>query len=230
MQIIPAILATTEDEYRDQLEKIRTCPELVYAERTCTERSRSSRSKGWVQIDFMDNKFVQNKSIEPNIVTKNPPKMKIEAHMMVQNPMYWLGSLLLLKPQRVIVPVEIGENAMRFISDSKGKFPQIGLSLSPETDVQIVEPFIIQVNSILVMSVHPGFQAQGFLVEVLEKVVYLRKRYPNNNLIVGVDGGITADNVKLVADVGADYAVVGSHLLQGDISKNLERFKQALNG
>lgn len=223
LQIIPAILATTEEQYLQDLKEIESCDELI--------------TNGWIQLDFMDNQFVQNeqssfagqnKSIEPGVAAKNPPKLNIEAHMMVKNPSYWADQLLVLKPKRVIIPIEIGENAVRFITESKGKFEQIGLSINPETDINLLESYINMVDSVLIMTVHPGFQGQQFLVENLDKVSYLKSK--NKILTVGVDGGVSVANIKLVANVGADYAVIGSHLLKGDINLNLQKFKEALDG
>src|SRR5581483_8854520 len=91
--IIPAILAKTEEEYRERLRKIESVPELA---------------GGWVQIDFMDNKFVQNQTIDLSTVVKFSTQLKMEAHLMVQFPEDWIDELAQHGFKRVIFPVELG--------------------------------------------------------------------------------------------------------------------------
>lgn len=214
MQIIPAILAKNLDQYLQDLKEIESCNELV--------------QNGWIQLDFMDGQFVPNKSIEPQDILDHLPKLKIDAHLMVSDPSRWLEQLLKINPQRVIIPVET-EGLNKIITDFKSRFIQVGLSLNPETPISQIKPYLEKIDAVLLMSVHPGAQGQSFITETLDKVGELLRLRLENNFLIGVDGGVTADNVKMLSDAGVDYAIVGSHLLKGDIDKNLQLFKKALN-
>lgn len=213
-QIIPAILATSEVEYAQKLRRI--------------EESGLFKDS-WVQIDFMDNKFVQNKSIEANVISKYPTSLKLEAHLMVMAPSAWVNNLADASVKRIIAPVEIHyQEIERFFDVAQDEDIKLGLSLNPESAVDKIESFLNKIGVVLVMSVHPGFSGQEFVPEVLPKIKNLKEM--KSNLIVGVDGGISPENAKLIVDAGADYLVVGSHLLEGEISKNLEKFQEVING
>lgn len=211
--IVPAILATTEEEYKQKLDRIKAGPELA---------------EGWVQIDLMDNKFVQNRSIGPDVLVKYPANLSLEAQLMVEYPENWIDELIKIPVARIIFPVEDTEGVEERIKHIKNHGVQVGLSLNPDTGIEAVEPFIQDLDAVLVMSVHPGFGGQEFIPEVLPKIKNLKEM--KSNLIVGVDGGISPENAKLVSNAGADYLVVGSHLMEGEISKNLEKFQEAING
>lgn len=215
IQIIPAILATTEEEYEQKLKKIEVCPELA---------------EGWIQIDLMDNKFVQNSSINPEIVFKYPTSLKRELQLMVEKPWSeWLVKLDLNQSNRIIAPIEVEEIEIReMLATLGGTEIQFGLSLNPETPVKILEEYITGLDTVLIMSVDPGFSGQQFKPEVLGKIKQLKSL--RSDLVIGVDGGISAENVKLIVEAGADYLVIGSHLVDGDITENLEKIWARLRG
>ena len=87
---------------------------------------------------------------------------------------------------------------------------KVGLAFNPETSVSQVVPYAEQVDQFTVLSVHPGMQGSNFLPQSLERVTELRALCPNS--VIEVDGGISLENAKAVADAGADYLVVGSAL------------------
>src|SRR5581483_10432817 len=151
LQILPAILATTEEEYQKKLTKIETTFQL---------------HNGWVQIDLMDNKFVQNQSVGVDILAKYPTKeLKIEAQLMVEYPDNWIEELVKTHVNRIIFPVEdtagIEEKIQHVLNHEK----EVGLSINPQTPIEQVEPFLAKINVVLVMSVHPGFGGQEFIPE-----------------------------------------------------------------
>lgn len=208
IQIIPAILANTEEEYKEKLEKLEAIPEL---------------SEGWVQIDLMDNKFVQNKSISPDIISKHPTSFKREVHLMVEYPENWIEDLVNVKVERIIFPVE-ADGVQEKINHIKNHGVEVGLSLNPETPVEKVLPFVSTIEVVLVMSVHPGFDGQEFIPESIEKIrEAARLRSKNSNLVVEVDGGVDEGVVKSIVEAGADNLIIGSHLINGDTEENLEK-------
>ena len=210
VQIIPAILATTAEDYKQKLEKIMACPELA---------------EGWVQIDLMDNKFVQNKSISPEVIAKYITKLKIEAQLMTQYPENWIDELVKIKVNRIVFPIEDEEGIKERIKHIKNHGIEVGLSVNPQSSVGKVEPFVATIDLVLIMSVNPGFGGQQFIMQTIDKVkeaAQLRSR--NENLVIEVDGGINEQVVKELVEAGVDNLVVGSSLLEGDIEENLQKF------
>ncbi|MBI4036341.1 ribulose-phosphate 3-epimerase [Candidatus Daviesbacteria bacterium] len=195
IQIIPAILATTEEEYIQKLKKI---------------EENWQFKNDWVQIDLMDNKFVQNKSVGPKIIAKYPTDLKIETQLMVEYPENWIDELIKIPVARIIFPVEDKEGIAERIVHIKNHGIEVGLSLNPETAVETLEPFADTIDLVLVMSVQPGFGGQEFIPESVEKVKKIKGMgWP---VKIEVDGGINKEVAKDLERSGADYLVVGSHL------------------
>ncbi len=213
IQIIPAILATTEEEYRGKIDKVNVSASL---------------EGGWIQIDLMDNKFVQNKSISPDIIGKYPTSLNIEAHLMVEYPENWIDELIKQKVKRIIFPVEDNEGVGERIKHIKSHGIDVGLSVNPETDITSLEPFADEIDLVLVMGVNPGFGGQEFIPETLEKITAIKKK--GWLIKIEVDGGINIDLIQDVVKVGVDSVVIGSYLFEGDLEENLEEIWEKLNG
>lgn len=215
--IVPAILSTTEEDYKRDLEKIWLSHQF---------------DRSLVQIDLMDGKFVPNQSVNPEIVKKYPASFKYEIHLMVEDPYFWISELKdFTKIIRFIVPIEIPEERIdqsiefiRAFTDA-----EIGFSINPETPISRVESYLDVAESLTIMSIHPGFQGQDFIPESVEKVKQASLlKVKNDKLVIEVDGGLGESNVKQVAQAGADNLVIGSHLLKGDIDENLEKIWEAI--
>lgn len=219
VQIIPSILAKTEQEYKDKLSQI--------------EQSKFFEG-GWVQIDFMDNKFVPNLSIGTEIVAKYPTKQKIEAQLMVEDPYFWATKFKGIEITRFIAPIESDKELLdQFVSFVKANTEaEVGFSFNPSTDINRLEDYKEVAQAVLIMSVNPGFGGQEFMPEALDKVKKAARLRLENNLhfLIGVDGGVNSLVAKGLADGGANYLVIGSHLLQGDIDENLEKIWESIQG
>ncbi|MBI2021885.1 ribulose-phosphate 3-epimerase [Candidatus Daviesbacteria bacterium] len=211
MQIIPAILATNEKDYKDKLFKV---------------SNNEFLEDGWVQIDLMDNKFVQNKSIEPKIIKKYPSSLKIEAQLMVEYPENWIDQLVTNKVDRIIFPVEDSEGTKERIAHVRNHGVEVGLSINPRTSIETLDPFVATIDVALLMSVEPGFGGQNFIADTYQKVKSLKSK--GWSIKLGVDGGIEPEIARQLSKLEVDYIVVGSHLIEGDIDENLEIFWQAI--
>lgn len=210
VNIIPAILATSEEEYQSKLRKVES---LSYMK--------------WVQIDLMDNKFVQNQSIGPEAIAKYHTNLKLEAQLMVEYPENWIDELIKVKVNRIVFPVEDNEGIEERIIHIKNHGIEVGLSINPETPVETVEPFIDTIDLVLIMSVNPGFGGQEFISGSVEKVRRIKEL--GWEVVIEVDGGVNEEVVKDLIDAGADNLVIGSHLLEGNLDENLKKIKQSLS-
>jgi ribulose-phosphate 3-epimerase len=208
--LVPAILATNEEEYKHKLDKITAAPEL---------------SHGWMQVDIADNKFVANQTVGPDVISKYLTNLKIEAQLMVAYPGDWIDQLVKINVKRIIIPFEVDIDGLQDkLNQVRGMGLQIGISLNPETPVEKIGPYMSTIDAVLVMSVHPGFGGQEFLPETIERVRALKSW--GTEVKIGVDGGVTPENAHQLIMAGADYLVVGSHLLEGDVNENIRRFQQ----
>lgn len=209
--IIPGILSDNSEDFSNKLDDIR----------------KAQYTFDWVQIDYMDNIFVQNKSIYPEQVP-NMNDFEVEAQLMVAYPSEWYKRVVQAGAKRVVFPVESHEEAGHVLEQirSLDLSLEVGLSLNPETSIEEIIPFLDLVDLVLLMSVHPGFSGQGFLPETVVKVQELRKE--SASVVIGVDGGITPAVAKQLVDAGVNNLVISSHLLEGDIDENLEKIWQTI--
>lgn len=207
MQIIPAILATSENEYKEEIQKL----SLI-----------SGDIDGWVHIDFADDVFVPNKTIGLDVVRKYPVSLKKEAHLMVQDPGLLCNELISAGFERVILHLE-AEDLDSSIDIIRGRV-EIGIALNLETPIDLLEPYLGKIDLILFMGITPGFQGQEFDSRVLERI---RQAAKFNKKVI-IDGGVSVQNVKLIMEARVDGVVIGSHLLNGDVKQNLEQFKKIL--
>ncbi len=213
IQIIPSVLSTLEEEYR----------------RDITKYQRSQLLKeGWVHIDFMDNKFVPNQSIEPEIIAKYPIDLHKEAHIMVLHPLEWVDSLIEVGFERIIFHIESQDDVLKTIEYIKSKGLAAGLAINSNTPVERLDPFLDKVDIILVMSIMAGFQGQPFIPKTLDKVRKIKSM--NESIRVGVDGAVKNTNLKKIAKAGVDFVIVGSYLLKGDVDENLEILWEEISG
>jgi|SRR5579884_3158031 len=214
IQIVPAILALDEESFRRDLKRI--------------EESRSLED-GWIHIDLMDGQFVDRTSVGPEILEKYPPNGKVEAHLMVKDPLSMFDELKIGGAKRVIIHLEVG-NTGQIISQAKSEGFEVGVAINPESEVSELETFLEDLDAVLVMGVHPGAQGQDFIDETPQRVKQVTSLRDQKGLhfLVGADGGVSDQVAGEFAQTGVDYLVVGSHLLKGDISENLEKIKASL--
>jgi ribulose-phosphate 3-epimerase len=107
---------------------------------------------------------------------------------------------------------------------------KIGLSLNPDTPIDIIKKFLSSIDLVLIMSVYPGFGGQKFIPKVIDKIKELKniKEKQNIKFDIEVDGGIDFDNSKLVVEAGANILVSGTTIFKnndGNIKKNIETLK-----
>lgn len=223
--IIPAILATTEEEFSQQLKKI---------------KSSSALAEGWVHIDFMDGKFVENQSIDPEMLKNFDIPYKKEAHLMITHPVSDIDKVLSQKFDRVIIhlesepktddtPVDQITYHLNYIEDhglhTSNLGVESGLAINPESDINQLSKYLKDVNVVQIMGVVPGAQGHDFLVKTYQRVQEVAQLRSQLGLKfqIAVDGGVSDQNARQLVDAGADILVIGSYLQKGDIDENLEK-------
>ncbi|MFC1870359.1 ribulose-phosphate 3-epimerase [Chloroflexota bacterium] len=162
----------------------------------------------YVQIDFMDGRFVPSRSISREQMDGLAVKISWEAHLMTLKPEDYFDGFHQAGAQRVVFHYEAVSSVRDIISRARSLGLGVGLAVNPETPISAILPLTDEVDSVLFLSVHPGFYGSKFLPEVLDKVVALRGAVPG--MEIGIDGGIKETNISQVAQAGADSICVGS--------------------
>lgn len=166
----------------------------------------------WVQFDIMDGRFVPSRSITYKHLTNLTMSLSWEAHLMVKNPENYLEGFQQAGAKRVIFHYEATHSPREVISLVRSLKMEVGLAINPDTSISEITPLADEVDSVLFMSVYPGFYGHKFVPEVLGKVTDFRLIYPE--VEIGIDGGIKESNIARVARAGADVIYVGSAIFR----------------
>lgn len=169
----------------------------------------------YVQFDIMDGRFVPSKSITAGHIADLSTALDWEAHLMVQQPENYLESFQKAGAKRTIFHYEATSSPEKVISKARNLGLEVGLAVNPETPLSVISPLISKVDSVLFLTVNPGFYGSPFIPEALDKAIELRRTQPN--LEIGVDGGMKESNIAQIAQLGIDVIYVGSAIfLQPD--------------
>jgi ribulose-phosphate 3-epimerase len=178
----------------------------------------------FVQVDIMDGRFVPSRSIACGDLIAVSPKLRWEAHLMVKQPEEQLHCFARAGAEKIVFHFEATSSPLQIIKLIRHLGVKVGLAVNPETPFTTTLSLADSVDSVLFLTVHPGFYGAKFLPEVLDKIVELHHRKPN--LEIGVDGGIKESNVAEVARLGVGYICVGSAIfVQPDPAEAFRRLQ-----
>jgi ribulose-phosphate 3-epimerase len=174
----------------------------------------------WIHFDVMDNHYVPNltigpmvaKALRPHCVRAEGAAVPLDVHLMVQ-PVDELASAFVAAGANLIsFHPEASAHIDRTLQIIRSGGCQAGLAFNPATSLEVLDYVIDKVDLVLIMSVNPGFGGQGFIDSALRKVECARKLIDatDRDLRLEVDGGIKAENIRRIADAGADTFVAGS--------------------
>jgi ribulose-phosphate 3-epimerase len=161
-----------------------------------------------VQVDIMDGKFVPSRSITADDLSSLKIKVGWEAHLMVQSPENYLKAYRNAGAGQVLFHFEAAKSPDAVIEAGRKLGLHMGLVLNPETPASVVPPLADRLDSVLVMSVNPGFYGAKFIPEMLDKARELRRLLPKMHL--SIDGGIKESNLLQAAATGVNDICVGS--------------------
>ncbi|MEE8318179.1 MAG: ribulose-phosphate 3-epimerase [Dehalococcoidales bacterium] len=189
IRLVPAIL--TEDP--------KTLETMIRLAETFTD---------YVQVDVMDGQFVPSCSISWADMEGLSVKLKWEVHLMVRHPEEYLEGFRRAGAQRAIFHYEAGQSPRKVIAAARALGLEAGLAVNPETPVSAILSLVDDLDSVLFLSVNPGFYGSQFIPEVMAKVIELRRLRPE--IEIGIDGGIKEANITEVARSGVNVICVGS--------------------
>ena len=165
----------------------------------------------YIHIDVMDKTFVDNVaySMEEIREINAISNKKLDIHLMVNDPIKYINSLNNMNIEYIIFHVEIDKDINNLINIVHGMGYKCGLAINPNTNIDALEPYISNIDLILVMSVMPGYGGQLFINSIYNKLESLRNKY--KNMTISVDGGINQDNIYKLSSL-VDMVVIGSYL------------------
>jgi ribulose-phosphate 3-epimerase len=179
----------------------------------------------YAQFDVMDGEFVPSRSVSCGQIAGLKTKIKWEAHLMVMNPEDCLEDFQKAGAQKIVFHYEATANPEETIRKIKKLGMKAGLAVNPETTITAIIPLVNKLDSVLFLSVNPGFYGAKFIPEVLDKIVAFRKIYPK--MEIGIDGGIKESNIVQIARTGVNVIYVGSAIfLQPDPAESYRRLRK----
>ena len=182
-----------------------------------------------VHVDVMDGHFVPNLTIGPPVIKalKKNSSIPFDVHLMISPVHKYIEAFANAGADIITIHPEATEDLQNSINKIKELKKKVGISLNPETKIDVIKKFLNQIDLILIMSVNPGFGGQKFMPEVLKKIkdlVYIQKK---EGIIfdIEIDGGINFENSKLAIEAGANILVSGTTIFKsndGNIKKNID--------
>lgn len=172
----------------------------------------------YLHLDVMDGHFVPNISFGPGLISSIRPHTNLlfDVHLMISEPLRYVGDFIKAGADIVTFHYESVEDPMATFKAIKQKEIACGIAISPNTPADVLLPFVGVADSLMVMTVEPGFGGQKLIPETLDKVRMLR-RYANRrgiDLMLEVDGGIGENNASYCTEAGANVLVAGSALFK----------------
>ena len=185
-----------------------------------------------IHVDVMDGHFVPNLTIGPPVIKalRKHCTLKFDVHLMISPVHKYIKAYADAGADIITIHPEATQNLEESIKTIKDLKKMVGVSLNPESKIELITEFLDQIDLVLIMSVNPGFGGQKFMPKVLDKIKQLKKiqKEKKLNFDIEIDGGINFENCKIAIDAGANILVSGTTVFKsndGDIKKNIDLLK-----
>lgn len=171
----------------------------------------------WIHVDVMDGHYVPNITIGPAVVKALRPHTDktMDVHLMIAPADPYLAAFKEAGSDIITIHVEAGPHLHRSLQAIKQMGIKAGVTMNPSTPESSIAYVRDLVDLVLVMSVNPGFGGQAFIPSAVEKVAAIKRMFEGRDVHIEVDGGVTPDNARKLAEAGADVLVAGSAVFKG---------------
>jgi ribulose-phosphate 3-epimerase len=211
IQISPSILSADFSQLGNEIKKL------------------SEAGADMIHVDVMDGHFVPNLTIGPPVIKdlKKYSSIPFDVHLMISPVHQYIEAYAEAGADIITIHPEATNDLQSSIDKINKLNKKVGVSLNPDSKINLIEKNLDQIDLVLIMSVNPGFGGQKFMPEVLDKIknlVRIRKER-NLNFDIEIDGGINFDNCKLAIEAGANIIVSGTTIFKsnnGNIKKNID--------
>ena len=216
IKISPSILSADFSNLRSEIRKLQT------------------GGADLIHVDVMDGHFVPNLTIGPPVIRalRKYTKVPFDVHLMISPVHKYIKDYALAGADIITIHPEATKNLSSSIKLIKKLKKKVGLSLNPNTKIDVIKKYLKSIDLVLIMSVYPGFGGQKFIVKTLDKIEKLSKikNEKRFKFDIEVDGGINFQNSKDVINAGANILVSGTTIFKdnnGNIKKNIKKLKLA---
>ncbi len=211
-------------------------PSILAANFANLEEDIKAAEKGgadYFHLDIMDGHFVPNISFGPWVVKqmKAITDVPLDAHLMVTKPREFIPKFIDAGVELIYPHMEASYDVYRTVQMISDHGARAGITLNPATSVSTVEGVIDLIDSVLLMSVCPGFGGQSFIPATMKKITDLRTLLDElkPEVRIAVDGGVTLDNIGDLRKAGADFFIAGSAVFKApDIEQRVRDLKMAM--
>ena len=181
-------------------------------------RALDAGGADYLHIDIMDGHFVPNISFGPLVVAAMRPltRLPFDVHLMIAPVDPYIAAFARAGADTITVHAEAGPHLHRTLQAIRAEGKRAGVAINPATPVSALEHVIGDVDLLLVMSVNPGFGGQSFIPEALVKLRQAAALIGNRPIDLEVDGGVSPDNARAIAEAGANVLVAGNSVLGGN--------------
>ena len=214
IQISPSILSADFSQLRNEIKRL------------------EEAGADMIHVDVMDGHFVPNLTIGSPVIKnlRKYTKLPFDVHLMISPVHKYISAYADAGADIITIHPEATDNLANSIKHIREFNKKVGVSLNPDTKINVITNLLDQIDLVLIMSVFPGFGGQKFMPEVISKIEELKKikNQKNLNYEIEVDGGINFTNYKSVIEAGADILVSGTTIFKennGDIKKNIDSLK-----
>ncbi len=185
-----------------------------------------------IHVDVMDGHFVPNLTIGPPVIKalRKHCSLKFDVHLMISPVHKYIKAYADAGADIITIHPEATQDLGESIKTIKDLEKKVGVSLNPESKIELISEYLEKIDLVLIMSVNPGFGGQKFMPEVLDKIKKLKKIQKEKKIYfdIEIDGGINFENCKIAIEAGANILVSGTTVFKsndGDIKKNINLLK-----
>lgn len=186
----------------------------------------------WIHMDVMDGHFVPNITFGPPVIQALRARTGafFDVHLMIAHADSYLDAFARAGADMITVHIEATPHLHRTVQTIRSLGKKAGVALNPATPETALCAILDEIDLILVMSVNPGFGGQKFIPSSLDKIRRIREIIGDRDILIQVDGGVTADNAVPLVQAGARVLVAGSYIFQGGTPAHYARNIAALRG
>ncbi len=217
------------------MKKIKISPSILSADFSQLGNEIKRLEEGnadMIHVDVMDGHFVPNLTIGPPVIKtlRKYTKLIFDVHLMISPVHKYIKDYADAGADIITIHPEATENLKESISHIKYLKKKVGISLNPNTKINVIANHLDKIDLILIMSVFPGFGGQKFIPEIVDKIKEISKikKEKKLNFDIEVDGGINFSNSKSVIEAGANILVSGTTVFKendGNLKKNIEKLR-----